>query len=390
MILTNCRLIPELTGGIMSEHGTITVEGGKIVSVSPEAYAGPEAAFDCGGRTLLPGLIDMHTHITLLSGVGENCKGDPLQFEVEAARQARYYLKHGFTTIRSCGEAYRVSNYIRDMINEGLLEGPTILSSGCTLYSSVAMKPSGIPGTDSFCDGPEEFTRGVRVEMAYGADQIKIYASGSAYNPTGAPLNPIMTDAEIKAATDAARMNNTYVAAHAHADSAIRACIANGVRTIEHATYLSEETLALLLQTEDCYLVPTLSAMYVNEQEPVMRQFWIDRLTPMLEASGANIERAYRAGAVIGFGTDSAPGRGQYENGVEFQYRKEYCHMADLEILLQATKVSAEILGLAGRKGELIAGADADLVLVDGKPDEDISVMYRRPEHVWKGGKQFV
>lgn len=389
MKLYNVRLVPELSGGIQADAGFVEIENGKITAVSAAPLENPGAEDkDCFGKTLIPGLIDLHTHITLLSGVGMDCIAEPLQVEVEGAEQARRYLNHGFTTIRVCGAEYRISNYVRNMVQRGILEGPDILSAGNVLYTSAAMKDQAVPELNLFCDGPEAFTRQVRKEMAYGADFIKIYASGSAFNPTGEPKNPIMTGEEIQAAVDAADMNNTYVAAHAHADAAIRSCITYGVRTIEHATYLSEETLDLLMKTETCCLVPTFSAMYVSQTEPKAREFWLARLTPMLEKCGANMERAYLAGASIGFGTDSAPGSPMYEEGVEFRYRKEYAHMKDLDILLQATKYSAKIAGLEERKGELKPGMDADLVLVEGKPDKEISALYCRPAAVWKGGKE--
>lgn len=391
MKLYNVRLVPELSKGIGANQGYVEIEDGKIKEVQAQAPEKIEAGDrDCQGMTLLPGLIDMHTHITLLSGVGVDCMAEPLQVEVEAAVQAKKYLAHGFTTIRVCGAEYRVSNYIRNMVQRGALEGPDIISAGNILYTSSAMKEQMLPGLNTFCDGPEEFTRQVRREVAYGADFIKIYASGSAFYPSGVPKNPSMTKEEICAAVEAAQMNGTYVAAHAHADSAIRACIENGVRTIEHATYMSPKTLELLLKTEDCYLIPTFSAMYVSQTEPVQRAFWLERLTPMLEKCGAAMELAYQSGAPIGFGTDSAPGSPMYEEGVEFRYRKEYAHMKDLDILLQATKYSAAIAGLANQKGEIGAGLDADLILIDGKPDLDISAMYRHPAAVWKAGRPVI
>ena len=142
------------------------------------------------------------------------------------------------------------------------------------------------------------------------------------------------------------------------------------------------------MKTENCYLVPTLSAMYVSQTEPVARAFWLARLTPMLENISVPLSKAYKAGLKIGFGTDSAPGSPMYDTGVEFRYRKEYIGMDDLDILLQATRINADIAGLSGKKGQIIAGADADLLLIDGKPDKDISVMYKLPEAVWKHGKR--
>ena len=386
MYLVNCRLLPELSGGVSAERGCVEIEDGLIAAVLPEAPEDAAEAFDCEGGTLLPGLIDLHTHITLLDGVALKCAADPMQVMVEAAAQAKRYLARGFTTIRDCGSVGRSANYVKRMIDAGIFQGPDILACGCILSPSVDGPEADFSSADNYCDGAEGFRLGVRREVAHRADFIKIYASGSAFSPAGVPLHPIMTAEEIRAAVETAEANGLRVAAHCHADSAIRECIRAGVRTIEHATYLGDETIDELLGTPGAYLVPTFAAMYVSQTEPEARAFWLARLTPMLESCAAGIEKAYRAGAKIGFGTDSGAMGKQYALGIEFRYRREYCHMENIDILLQATKHSAEIAGISNRAGEIRPGLNADLVLVDGRPDEDISVMYSGPKMVWKKG----
>lgn len=383
MLLNHCRLYAPLSGGFAGEDCCVELDGGKIVSVGP---ARPAAAgdYDCGGRTLLPGLIDLHTHITFLRGVGVAQAHDPMQLLVEAAAQADRYLCHGFTTIRDCGSIGRSANYVKRLIDRGVMAGPDILACGCTLMPSVTAS-GGVGDITLYCDGAEEFRKAVRQEVAAQSDFIKIYASGSAFSPTGVPKHPIMTFDEIKTAVDTARVNGLYVAAHCHTDSAIRDCVQAGVHTIEHATYLSEATTDLLLTSEDSYLVPTLAAMYVSQTDPQERAFWLARLTPMLESCAKTIGYAYRAGAVIGFGTDSAPMSPQYDTGVEFRFRKEYCGMENLDILLQATRNSALIAGLPD-VGEIKVGMKADLILVAGDPAADLSAMYVPPVQVWKNG----
>lgn len=389
MILNNCRLLPELSGGTDTALGSVEIKDGKITAVCAAPAVSPqEECFDCGGKTLLPGLIDLHTHITMMSGVGLDSREEPMQLFLDAAEQAGRYLDYGFTTVRDCGSVKRAANYVRSAVAKGLIEGPDILACGQTLMPSVVNKQSSLSSIIHFADGEDAYRVGVREEAGAVADFIKIYASGSAFNPTGVPLHPIMTEGEIRTAVETARDNGLYVASHCHADRAIRACVENGVRTIEHATYLGEKTLEILMNTPDCYLVPTFAAMYVSQTDPVEREFWLKRLNPMLENCAASVEKAYRAGAKLGFGTDSAPGSPQYEKGVEFQMRKENCHMANTDILLQATKYSAEIAGIADRTGEIKEGLAADLILVDGNPDEDLSVMYGKPLHVWKQGKK--
>lgn len=383
MLLNHCRLYAPLSGGFAGEDCCVELDGGKIVSVGP---ARPAAAgdYDCGGRTLLPGLIDLHTHITFLRGVGVAQAHDPMQLLVEAAAQADRYLYYGFTTIRDCGSIRRSANYVKRLIEKGVMAGPDILACGCTLMPSVTAS-GGVGDITLYCDGAEEFRKAVRQEVAAQSDFIKIYASGSAFSPTGVPKHPIMTFDEIKTAVDTARVNGLYVAAHCHTDSAIRDCVQAGVHTIEHATYLSEATTDLLLTSEDSYLVPTLAAMYVSQTDPQERAFWLARLTPMLESCAKTIGYAYRAGAVIGFGTDSAPMSPQYDTGVEFRFRKEYCGMENLDILLQATRNSALIAGLPD-VGEIKVGMKADLILVAGDPAADLSAMYVPPVQVWKNG----
>ena len=383
MLLNHCRLYAPLSGGFAGEDCCVELDGGKIVSVGP---ARPAAAgdYDCGGRTLLPGLIDLHTHITFLRGVGVAQAHDPMQLLVEAAAQADRYLRHGFTTIRDCGSIGRSANYVKRLIDRGVMAGPDILACGCTLMPSVTAS-GGVGDITLYCDGAEEFRKAVRQEVAAQSDFIKIYASGSAFSPTSVPKHPIMTFDEIKTAVDTARVNGLYVAAHCHTDSAIRDCVQAGVHTIEHATYLSEATTDLLLTSEDSYLVPTLAAMYVSQTDPQERAFWLARLTPMLESCAKTIGYAYRAGAVIGFGTDSAPMSPQYDTGVEFRFRKEYCGMENLDILLQATRNSALIAGLPD-VGEIKVGMKADLILVAGDPAADLSAMYVPPVQVWKNG----
>ena len=235
----------------------------------------------------------------------------------------------------------------------------------------------------AFADGPYAFRAAARRELAEHADFIKLMASGAAFHPQGVPKEPIIAPDELREAVETAARKGTYVAAHAHADGAIRACIEAGVRTVEHATYLSDETLSLLERTEGCYLVPTLAAMFVSG--PDESGFWHERLGAMLDACCAGLQKAYREGLPIGFGTDCAPFSRQYREGTEFAYRKENCGMADADILRQATEVSARIAGLADR-GEIRPGFRADLALWDGDPSAEIMELAKPPAAVWLDG----
>ncbi len=383
MILTNCRLVPELSGGVGSENGTVEIGNGRITSVSAARSLSPDAV-DCGGKTLLPGLIDLHTHIVILNGVGMDKTHDRMGLLVAAAKHATQYLDNGFTTIRDCGSTFRAANYVREMVRSGALLAPDIISCGLAVMPTE-VEP-GLPMAQhlSFADGCDEMRKAVRTEIAAGAQFVKLFASGAAADPAGRPEQCIMSAEEIRTIVETAERKGRYTSAHCHSDSAVRLCIENGVRTIEHATLISDETLELALKSEKTLLIPTLAVMHISDGP--RKAYWQARLGPMFEHCTAQMAKAYRAGARLGFGTDCAAGSETYDKGIEFRFRRENCGMKDLDILLQATKINAEIAGLDGSVGEIRAGLKADLILVDGRPDEDISAMYRKPQKVWKDG----
>lgn len=386
MILNNCRLIPQLSNGTAAERGSIEIKDGIISSVSDMPSKSIEA-IDCEGKTLLPGLIDLHTHITFLGGVGMGQLHLPMELLVEAAEHTCHYLDYGFTTIRDCGSFLGVANFVRTMSRKGIIQAPEIIACGRAIMPTEVEAGNPIGSHLYAADGPEEVWKAVRSQVAAQADFIKIFASGAAANPIGVPSQAIMRREEVAAAVEAAKMKGLYVSAHCHSDAAIRLCAEQGVKTIEHATLMTDETLEYILAKEDCYLIPTLAVMYVDDGPD--KEYWENRLGPMFEHCVAELEKAYKAGAKLGFGTDCTSGDVGYERGIEFKYRTENCHMDNVDVLLQATKNNAEIIGIENRVGEIKEGLQADLILIDGKPDLDISSMYKRPEKVWKKGREY-
>lgn len=393
MILNNVRLIPELSGNISTESGAVIINDGIITDVlhdpvirgdsDSDISNTDEEIIDCGGRTLLPGLIDMHTHITVLGRIGIDQVNSPMDLMETAALQAAKYLDHGFTTIRDCGSIHRVANHVRNMQKKGLITAPDIIACGLGLMTTEVDADDPRAQHLSLADGADALMHAARVEIANGADYVKIFASGAAANPGGIPAQAIMEREEIEAIVKAARRKDCYVAAHCHADEAVRMCAESGVYTIEHATLISDETLELICTIPGCSLIPTLAVMYLGEDPD---PYWQKRLGPMFDHCTEMMAKAYRYGEKLGFGTDCAAGSIEYENGIEFRFRKENCQMADLDILIQATRNNAMIAGLDDRIGELKKGLQADMILVDGRPDEDISAMYHRPYAVWKNG----
>lgn len=387
MILRNCRLVAELSEINKTGFYDVSIENGIIKEIGEVNSLSGDDIIDCGGKTLLPGLIDLHTHISGLRGFDAITLQNPMKALVQCAEFTQHYLDYGFTTIRDCGSLGRVANHVRDLFANGVSSGPDIIASGKIITPTEEEYADGLQPMYSEADGPWEIKKAVRREMAEKADFIKTMASGSAFDPHGIPTQSVIEREELRAMVESAKMKSTYVAAHAHSDSSIRLCIEEGVYTIEHATYISDSTIELLTKTENCYLVPTLAAMYVSHPDDPDGGFWIKRLGEMLDACANNIRKVYLAGCKLGFGTDSTVTMDQYEHGIEFQYRKEKCGMNDIDILLQATKYSAEIAKIDDKVGTIAPSKTADLILVDGNPDEDISAMYKKPSKVFKNGK---
>ena len=393
MLLQNCRLVGALSGGVSGESCWVRIDKDRITGIgtgSAEPVVGEEV-FDCGGKTLLPGLMDIHTHMNGLVGFRPRDVEDPMGLFVNTAGIVRRYLDYGFTTIRDAGGCLRVNNHIRDAVEQGLIEGPRVISCVLILEPPETQIVGNWYPLYREASGAEEFRAAARRELAETGEFIKIMASGSALQKTGIPTQPIMIEDEIRACVEIASLKGTYVAAHAHSSGSIKSCIRAGVRTIEHASFIDDEGIGMLLDSENCYLVPTYAAFYQNEEATrgTPYEYLIEKLKSMLHLSVGQIRKVYEAGVKkMGFGTDSSVGMDQYEQGVEFRYRKELCGMSDLDILMQATVYNAEIVGLEKETGSIREGLCADLILVDGHPDEDISAMYHKPAAVWAKGKK--
>ena len=358
-----------------------------MFATAPSDYTGD--SIDGNGMTILPGLIDAHTHIACLRRYDNAQLRNPMKFFTSTCFSTQRYLDYGFTTIRDCGVPLRVNIAVRDAVDAGLFTGPRIIACGLILSPTETPEDDFLTGIYENVDGTNSARRAVRRELAEGAEFIKVMASGSGLQKSGIPEQPIITEPELSVMVEAAAMKGSYVAAHAHGDGAIRLCVETGVRTIEHASYISDETLSELLKRDSCWIIPTVSAMYQNpETTSEEYMYLVKKLDDMLKKSSVCLKKAYEAGARLGFGTDSCPGMDQYEQGMEFRMRHELCGMSNIDILLQATKYNAQALGIDGETGQIIAGLSADLILVDGHPDEDISMMYKKPVGVFTRGKK--
>lgn len=391
MLLKNCRLIPELADGWQFEYADIRIENGKIKEIRKAAFGESplweegEEVYDCRRNTLLPGLFDLHAHLSISSA-----REEPMDAMKQVLRVLEWlprYAEHGVTAIRDCGSSLRLAIPLRDAVKKGWISGPRILAAGYMLGPQCMYQLGKIQtAAMEIANTEDEFRAAARMELSQGADFIKLYASQSASQSENGSPAPILRREEIRAAVEIAEMAGTYVAAHAHSLAAIQACIREGVRSIEHASLIDEETIEALKGRNDVYLVPTL-AVLAPENDPSAGPEQRKVKERMLTKTADRIANAYRAGLKLGFGTDLYNGRLSCFFK-EFQYRKEKCGMKNIDILLQATKYSAEIAGIADVTGEIKEGLAADLILMPGNPDEDIYVMDKRPLLVLREGKR--
>ena len=378
---------------------TIRIKGDRIVSVT-DGWADPAGAelLDLTAFTLMPGLIDMHTHVTQ-EGTGDSLVKSVTVTATDAAIESTVYarktLDAGFTTIRNLGADGGADVSLRRAINLGIIPGPRIWTArnglsitgghGDTggLRPDLAVDSNWMNG---IVDGPDEAVKAVRYQHKYGADVIKFTATGGVLSIGDSGDAQQFTDDEMQAIVESAHILGMKVAAHAHGKRGIEAAIRAGVDSIEHGTYGDDETFALY-RKHGTYLVPTiLAGKTVAELAAKPGHFH-----PTVQAKAATIgpliqemfQRAHAAGVKIAFGTDSGVST-HGENAREFVYMVE-AGMKPIDTILAATRNAADLLGASNSVGSIQAGRFADIVGVAGDPIADISEM-RRVRFVMKGG----
>ena len=380
----------------------VLVEDDRIREVSDRPIGAANAArIDLRGRTLMPGLIDAHIHILLPEVNLHFLEGVPLTLlAAKGSVSARAMLMRGFTSVRDTGGA----DYgMKAAIESGLFEGPRLFISGMPISQTGGHGDfrkrtqtgfecaccSGLAYTARVADGVPDVLRAVRDELRKGADQIKIMVSGGVASQAD-PLESLQFRMdEIEAAVEEATRWGTYVCAHAYAAEAIRRAVAAGVRTIEHGNLIDEPT-ARLMAEKKAYLVPTLvayDALRRRGPEYGLSDYSLQKNEIVLNAGLKSIEIARAAGVAIGFGSDLL-GQLQNDHCREFLIRSEV--MRPIEIIRSATLVNAEIVRQSGRLGEIVAGAFADLLVVDGDPTRDLGIFQddgARIPGIMKGGR---
>jgi imidazolonepropionase-like amidohydrolase len=403
LLLRNAKLLDptkdELQGGV-----SVLVEGDRIREVSERPIqAAGATVLDCGGRTLMPGLIDCHVHVFLSEVNIRYLEAVPLTLmTARGAGLMRAMLERGFTTVRDTGGA---DWGIREGVAQGHLPGPRLFVAGRAIGQtsghSDARRRTDVAPTCHTChamafslaiaDGVDDVRRAVREQLRQGADHVKIMASGGVASPYD-PLESLQyTRDEMRAAVEEAATFGKYVCAHAYPASAVARAVECGVRVIEHGNLIDAPTAALMARA-GAFLVPTLVAYDGIDRHGArfgMGAESLEKNRVVLEAGLRSLELARAAGVRMAYGSDLL-GQLQPDQSKEFLLRGKV--LSPREIIHSATIVGAELLGRAGELGVVAPGAIADLLVVDGDPLRDLGLFQDQGAHlpvIVQGGRVY-
>jgi imidazolonepropionase-like amidohydrolase len=384
---------------------SVRVEGDRVVEVAEGRLPAPDARrVDCRGRTLMPGLIDAHVHAVITTmDLGALARRPVTLVANEARVVLEQMLRRGFTTVRDAGGA---DWGLAQAVERGLIQGPRLFYAGRVLSQTGGhgdLAPPGeamqlcaceirSTGFAHVADGVPAVRKAAREELRRGATQVKIMASGGVASPSDPIWNLQYSDEEMRAIVEEARGWRTYAMAHAYTPEAITRAVAAGVRTIEHGNLIDRDA-AKLMAERGAFLVPTLVTYFAIEEFGRALRFpetGLRKVRDVLDAGLASLEIAREAGVEMGFGTDLL-GETHGQQSREFGLRARVLPPA--EVLRSATLTNARILGREGELGVVAPGALADLLVVDGDPLADLSLL-ERPEQslaaIVKGGELVV
>lgn len=401
-IVLKAAYLFDARSGQLTNGGAIVVEGDKIKAVGAQGAPANAKVIDLGDATLMPGFIDAHTHITS-EGQEDFYKGfhaEMYRFAAEQSYYAAVYAKRtleaGFTTVRNVGAGEFVDVGLRNAINKGLTEGPTILTAVHAVGSTGGhcdqgpfppdrVAPLGV--MDGVCNGADECRAAVRYQLKWGADVIKICSSGGVLSEADPVDVPQLTPDELNAIMSEAHAWKRKVAAHAHGDLSARQAIEAGVDSIEHGSFLTDDTLKLM-KAKGTYLVPTRLAVYwVNQMADKFPPAIAAKARATLHEHERMFRSALKIGVPIAFGTDSGVSP-HGMNAKEFQLLVDI-GMQPSAALLSGTRESAKLLGIIDQVGTIEAGKTADIVAVKGNVLNNISAT-EKPVFVMKHGSVIV
>ncbi len=387
------RTLEPATGEVR-KNVVVRIEAGRIVALE-DRLPGEAVDHDLGDVTLLPGLIDAHVH--LIGSQESTPYGDltetATRAAIEGVANARKTLEAGFTTVRDLGSRDFADAALRDAIAAGTVPGPRMLVAIKSLSSTGGHGDRNDLPADvhverytAIADGPEAIRAKVRENLKYGADWIKVLATGGVMSAGTDPRAAHYTEEELRAAVAAARERGKDVAAHAHGTEGIKRAVLAGVRSIEHASMLDDEAIRLIAE-RGTFIVPnpiTNATMLARGTAGGFQPFQLEKARFIYGLKMESLRKAIRAGLPIAYGTDSGV-QAHGDNGRQLALFVE-AGMTPLSALRCATTVAAQLLRMEGRIGTLTPGAWADLVAVAGDPLADVRTV-ERPLWVMKEGK---
>ncbi|GAB60049.1 metal-dependent hydrolase family protein [Rheinheimera nanhaiensis] len=388
----------------MLSQQTIVIEQDKIVALQA-GFTPPgetDTVIDLRQHTVLPGLMDMHTHFyTQFSPTvySEGFTMNEADYALRGATFAEKTLLAGFTTVRELGDNHQISTALKKAIAKGYVKGPRIYAAGKSIATTgghadptngVAAALMADPGPkEGVINGADDARKAVRQRYKEGSDLIKITATGGVLSVAKSGSNPQFTDDELAAIVSTAKDYGMKVAVHAHGKEGMERAIKAGVHSIEHGTYMDKATMAMM-RKQGTYFVPTISAGKWAEEKSRIAGFFPELVRPKAATIGGKIQQtfaeAYKAGVKIAFGTDA----GVFEHGNnwrEFVYMTE-AGMPAMVAIQSATIEGARLLGVEDELGSIKAGKLADIIAVEGNPLEDINAM-GQVRFVMKGGQVY-
>ncbi len=388
-VIKNARVFDSISGAV-SELTDIHIENGRVTALrasAPQAESSSDMAsvVDVAGRIVLPGLIDCHVHVNAVHhDVWQLSMTPPSLITAQARHVLEGMLLRGFTTVRDAAGA----DYgIQLAVERGFLRGPRLFIAGAPLSQTgghADIRPRGVKEFICTCagiglfpaiaDGVPEVRKAVREQLRHGANQIKIMAGGGVASPTDPIDGTQYSIEELAAACDEAHAANTYVMAHAYSPRSITRAVQAGVRTIEHGNLL-DEAAAKVMREHGAFLVPTLATYFALGDEGLKlgwSESMLAKLDRVKDAGQRAISIAKSHGVPIAFGTDLL---GHMHRLQSSEWALHASVQSPVEILQSATSVAASVLQQSGQLGVIAPGAHADLLVVDGDPTKDITVL---------------
>jgi len=374
-LVVRCGTLFDATGGPPLRDAAIIVRDGRIETVGPAAStpAPPGArALDLSSRFVMPGLVDCHSHASIVPGLGDQLgqlSRGPVPQALAATRNLARDLAAGTTTMRVMGEEHFLDLDLREAIEQGVVAGPRLLVAGRGLAAN-----NGHGRVLASYDGVDEVRRGARENLRRGANHIKIFVTGGVSSPGTTPTSSAYTREEIRAAVEEAERVGTYAAAHAHGGSGLRMAVEEGVGTIEHAALATDEDIALMVERR-AWLICTF-AIFMHptgiEQGDGRRPAIMDKMRWCRRLVDEHFPRHLASGVRFACGTDSMHGLMPFELATLVRLG-----VPTFDALLAGTRWGAEACRVDRETGTIEPGKRADLIAIDGDPLKDIRAMER-------------